>query len=120
LILPGEPHGTRALLEHACAVARVKLRVVVETNALAVQRSLALHGHGLTIFPPVAVAADLRDGRLVGAPLAQPAIPRTLVLAFSAHRVAARHVRYTVDTLVTEARQAVQSGAWPQAHWLAQ
>jgi len=118
LILPGQPHGTRTLVEHACAVARVTLRVAVETNSLSVQRSLALHGHGLTIFPPVAVADDLRDGRLVGAPLTAPDIPRSLVLAQPAQRTVARHVRYAVDVLATEARRAVQSGTWPQARWL--
>jgi len=118
LILPGQPHGTRTLVEHACAVARVTLRVAVETNSLSVQRSLALHDHGLTIFPPVAVADDLRDGRLVGAPLTAPDIPRSLVLAQPAQRTAARHVRYAVDVLATEAHRAVQSGTWPQARWL--
>jgi len=118
LILPGEPHGTRTLVEHACAVARVKLNVVVETNSLSVQRSLALHGHGLTIFPPVAVADDLRAGRLAGAPLAEPDIPRNLVLALPAQRPPARHVRCAVDILVEQARRAVLAGAWPQAHWL--
>jgi len=120
LILPGEPHGTRTLVEHACATAKVKLNVVVETNSLSVQRSLALHGHGLTIFPPVAVSDDLRDGRLAGAPLTDPDIPRNLVLALPAHRPPARHVRCAVDVLVAEARRAVLSGAWPQARWLGQ
>jgi len=64
------------------------------------------------------VADDLRDGRLVGAPLSEPDIPRDLVLAWPQHRAAARHVRCAVEVLVSEARQAVQSGAWPQARWV--
>ncbi|MCD0502929.1 LysR family transcriptional regulator [Bordetella petrii] len=118
LVLPSAPHGIRTLVEHACAVAHVTLDVSVETNALSVQRSLVLGGHGLTILPPIAVADDLRHRKLEGAPLADPGITRTIVLALPANRPTTRAVRCTVDLLVDQARQAVASGAWVQGRWL--
>jgi len=119
LVLPSAPHGIRTLVEHACAVSNVTLDISAETNALSVQRSLVLGGHGLTILPPIAVAEDLQSGKLSGAPLADPPVARTIVLALPANRPSGRHVRCAVDLLVAQARAAVESGAWPEGRWLA-
>ena len=118
LVLPSAPHGIRTLVEHACAIRRVTLDVSAETNALSVQRSLVLGGHGLTILPPIAVAEDLATGKLSGAPLADPPITRTIVLALPGNRPTGRPVRCAVDILVQRAREAVASGAWPEGRWL--
>lgn len=118
LVLPSTPHGIRALVDHACAVSKVTLSVTAETNALSVQRSLVLGGHGLTILPPIAVADDLRSGQLSGAPLADPAIQRTIVLAEPIDRPTLHHVRCAVDLLVEGARTAVESGSWLEGRWL--
>jgi len=118
LVLPSAPHGIRTLVDHACAVSKLELTVAVETNALSVQRSLVLGGHGLTILPPIAVADDLRTGLLSGAPLAEPAIKRTIVLALPTNRPTGHAVRCAVDLLVTGARTAVESGVWVEGHWL--
>ena len=52
MILPSGPHGIRTLVDHACAVSNVELTIAVETNAMSIQKSLVLGGHGLTILPP--------------------------------------------------------------------
>ncbi|MFT3814943.1 MAG: LysR family transcriptional regulator [Acidovorax sp.] len=118
VVLPSAPHGIRTLVEHACAVAKVTLNLSAETNDLNVQRSLVLGGHGLTILPPIAIAEDLQNRTLKGAPLAAPGISRTIMLALPAHRPTARHVRCAVDLLVQEARRAIHSDAWPKGRWL--
>lgn len=118
LVLPSAPHGIRTLVEHACAVGRVTLTISAETNALSVQRSLVLGGHGLTILPPIAVADDLRSRRLSGAPLGEPAILRTIVLALPTHRPTARPVRLAVDVLTRQTREAIAAGQWPEGRWL--
>ncbi len=118
LVLPSAPHGIRTLLEHACAVSNVTLDILAEANALSVQRSLVLRGHGLTILPPIAVAEDLQTRRLSGAPLADPPVVRTIVLATPANRPSSRHVRCAVEVLTQQMREAVRSGAWPEGRWL--
>jgi LysR family transcriptional regulator, nitrogen assimilation regulatory protein len=118
LILPSQPHGIRTLVEHACAVSNIQLSVCAETNALSVQRSLVLGGHGLTILPPIAVADDLRSKQLTGAPLSNPEISRTIVLALPANRSTARHVKCTVDMLNQVAKQVVNDGKWREGRWL--
>ena len=118
MVLPSAPHGIRTLVQHACAVSNIELQIAAETNALSVQRSLVLSGHGWTILPPIAVAEDLRSGQLTGAPLSAPEITRTIVLALPANRPTPPHVRCAVDLLVDCASSAVESGAWLQGRWL--
>lgn len=118
LVLPSTPHGIRALVDHACAVAGVTLSITVETNALSVQRSLVLGGHGLTLLPPIAVMEDLHTGHLTGAPLCEPSITRTIALALPTNRPVSAAVRRAADGLVDCAHQAVANGGWPQGRWL--
>lgn len=118
LVLPSVPHGLRTLVDHACATANIELQISAETNALSVQRNLVLSGNGLTILPPIAVADDLRSGRLLGAPLARPAIRRTIVLATPSNRVTGPHVRSAIEVLRAVAKTAVESGAWLEGRWL--
>lgn len=117
-VLPSAPHGIRTLVEQATAGMEIRLRISAETNALSVQRSLVLGGHGLTILPPIAVADDLRNGKLVGAPLASPGISRSIVLALPTHRPTPRHVQCAVESLIIEARRAIDTGSWPEGRWV--
>lgn len=119
LVLPSTHHGIRMLVDHACAVANISLTISAETNALSVQRSLVLGGHGMTILPPIAVADDLRSGQLSGAPLGDPSISRTIVLALPTNRPTGQHVRCTVELLRVCAKEAINSGHWPEGQWLA-
>lgn len=119
LVLPSAPHGIRALVDHACAVAGVSFDICAETNALSVQRALVLGGHGWTLLPPIAVAEDLQSGQLSGAPLADPDISRTISLGLPAHRPTGQAVRCAVEVLVGLVEAAITGGTWPQAHWLA-
>ncbi|MEP6875522.1 MAG: LysR substrate-binding domain-containing protein [Burkholderiales bacterium] len=118
VVLPSAPHGIRTLVEQACAVSNVQLNISAETNALSVQRSLVLGGHGLTILPPIAVADDLRTRQLSGAPLSDPSITRTIVLALATNRPTGRHVRCAVDLLVQCTKEAIHAGAWLEGRWL--
>ena len=118
MVLPSGPHGVRGLLDYACAIANVTLQCVVETNAMNVQKSLVLDGHGYTILPAISFAKELASGQLTGAPLAVPDISRTLVLALPADRSVGRPVQRVVEQLVACTEEAVTSGHWPNATWL--
>jgi DNA-binding transcriptional LysR family regulator len=120
LILPSGPHGIRTLVDHACAVSNVELTIAAETNAMSIQKSLVLGGHGLTILPAIAFADDLARKLVSAAPLCEPQIPRTIVLAFSNTRKVGQHVRRTADLLVECAKEAVDRRVWLEAVWLAQ
>jgi len=119
MILPSGPRGIRTLVDHACAMASVELTIAAETNAMNIQKSLVLGGHGLTILPPIAFAGELAAKRLTAAPLADPRITRTIAVALPANRSVGQHVRRTVELLVQSARNAVQRKQWLEASWIA-
>jgi DNA-binding transcriptional LysR family regulator len=118
LILPAGPHGIRTLVDHACAVSNVELTIAVETNAMSIQKSLVLGGHGFTILPPIAVADELERKRVSAAPLSEPRITRTIVLALPANRAVGQHVRRAVELLVQCVKDAVERRAWLEGRWL--
>ncbi|MFT0546373.1 LysR family transcriptional regulator [Allopusillimonas ginsengisoli] len=118
MILPSAHHGIRILVDHACKNAGITLDLSVETNALSVQRSLVLGGHGLTILPPIAVADDLKQDRLSGTPVSQPNITRTIVLALPANRSTGKHIRCVLEILTEQMRQAIEKGIWMEGRWL--
>ncbi len=119
IILPSGPRGIRSLVDHACTTANVQLTIVAETNAMTIQKSLVLGGHGLTILPPIAFAEELASKQLTGAPLVEPRITRTIAVAVPANRSVGQHVRRTVELLIQCAGDAVRSKRWPQASWIA-
>lgn len=118
LVLPSAPHGLRTLVEHAASTIGLTLIVVAETNALSVQKSLVLGGHGLTVLPTIAVADDLANGRLTGAPIVEPTIMRKVVVGTSTIRPPTTPVRCVVATLEQCMKNAVERGDWRAARWL--
>lgn len=119
MILPSRPHGIRTLVDRACVLAKVELTIAAETNAMSIQKSLVLGGHGLTILPAIAFVDELARKQMSGAPLSNPQITRTIVLAFPAKRTVSPPVRHAADLLIQCADEAVTRGAWPDAIWLA-
>lgn len=118
LVLPSAPHGIRMLVDEASALMRLELKIVAETNAMSVQKSLVLGGHGLTILPAIAVADDLARNLVTAAPLTDPALTRKIVLALPATRNTTAPVRCVLSLLEKLIKTAVQSGNWPSARWL--
>ena len=117
-ILPSAPQGLRATIEHAATEAGVNLRISTETNALAVQKTLVARGHGWSILPMVCVAPEVKSGQFSAAPLAEPGLKRTIVLAVPASRQSTTPVRYVVALLLEMVKHTFEQGHWPQAHWL--
>ena len=118
LVLPSAPHGIRMLVDGAASLMHLELTITAETNAMSVQKSLVLGGHGLTILPAIAVADDVARGTLAAAPLADPPLMRKIVLAVPTNRNTTAPVRCVLGLLERLMKDAVQSGVWPSAHWL--
>jgi len=118
LVLPGSAHGLRTLVEHEAALMGLTLNVVAETNAMSVQKSLVLGGHGLTVLPTIAAVDDLAQGRLAAAPLTEPNLQRRIVLALPTHRQTSAPVRCVVSALVQCMKEAVLRDDWGGAQWV--
>jgi DNA-binding transcriptional LysR family regulator len=117
MILPSAPHGIRMLVDHACMQLGIQLAVVAETNAMSVQKSLVLGGHGVTILPLIAVVDELAAGTLHAARLADPLITRKLALAVSASRQLSVPVQHAITELTQCMQEAIESKQWPEAVW---
>ncbi|MEO7852448.1 MAG: LysR substrate-binding domain-containing protein [Rubrivivax sp.] len=117
-VLPSAPHGIRTLVEHACTVAGVQMRIVAETNAMSVQKGLVRAGHGLTILPAIAVADEIARKLLRAAPLKEPTIKRTIVLGLPSNRPIASPVRCAVSTLIRCVKEVIDRGDWLEGRWV--
>ena len=112
-------HALRRMLERVAADEKIRLAVGVEADSMEVQRRLVAAGLGFAVLPGIAVAADVRQGRLAGAPLLDPGLRRRLLIALPGTRRLGYAVRGVAAILVEEMQDAVESGRWPSATWLA-
>lgn len=115
LVLPTPGHALRTLIDGAVGQAGVEMDVAVETNSMRLQRRLVLDGHGWTILPGVGVAADVAAGLLSAAPLCDPEVWRSIVLAAPRVSPSLAAVKVVGRALIHLVQTAVAEGDWPSA-----
>jgi len=117
LILPIPGHGLRALIERARSAidGDPTLNVVLETNSMVVQKEYARRGLGWTVLPGAAVASDIQNGDLAGAPLDEPAITREVSLALPHTRRMTPATRAVMREATLIVEGIVNSGLWQAA-----
>ncbi|WP_231644994.1 LysR family transcriptional regulator [Sciscionella sediminilitoris] len=115
LVLPTTGHGLRTLIDGGARRAGLALDGTVSTNSMALQKKLAQAGHGWTILPAVGLTGEIATGLLCAAPLTEPEVWRTVVLAMprtgrvpAAVDIVAREVASQIGIAVTDQR-------WPAA-----
>ncbi|WP_020657069.1 LysR family transcriptional regulator [Massilia niastensis] len=118
MVLPNAPHGLRSIIEHALAVAGISVKLVAETNALDLQKSLVAKGFGYTILPSSAVLDEFQQGSLSGAPVGTPDLSRRIVLARAATRRPSPASVAAAAELVGLMKEMVLEKAWPGAAWI--
>jgi DNA-binding transcriptional LysR family regulator len=79
------------------------------------QKQLVLAGHGWTILPGVGIAEDVANGTLSAAPLCEPGIWRSIVLATARSGRTPPAVEAVARELVRQIGLAVDQGSWPSA-----
>lgn len=70
-------HGVRQMVDHAFQQARIRPRLAMNTNSLAVLAQYVRAGMGVTLLPAFAVARDLEAGTLVARPVDDPLFQRS-------------------------------------------
>jgi DNA-binding transcriptional LysR family regulator len=118
-VMPAAPQGLRSLIEQGAAAQGLDLRISVETNELSVQKALVMEGWGWTILPAVGVSAEVQRGELSAAPLSKPSLQRRITLAIPTNRPSAAAVRCVTASVTACVKDAVDSGRWTTASWLA-
>lgn len=83
LILPGKAHGLRVAVEAAATERGLAVTVPVELASMNLQLDLVARGMGCSVFPATACALGVAAGALRVLPIADAALRRRAVLAWS-------------------------------------
>lgn len=105
LVLAPRPNVLRTELDERCREMGVRLRVPVESGSLLIMKDLISLSGFFTLLPRQAVRNELEHGSLQAVRLADPGMPRTLVLLSGAGRTASAAAR----AVAHEIRKLVQS-----------
>jgi LysR family nitrogen assimilation transcriptional regulator len=112
LILPGQPHGLRQLLDHEAGRRNTTLKVAQEIDAIGHIGALVAHGHGYSILPLPAVADDLAAGRVSVARIDGGAVRRTLSMVRNAGQVLTHSSVRCEDITFRVLARLIETGAW--------
>ena len=115
LILPGEGHGLRALLDGQAAAAGHPLATLIDVDSYGSIKALVAEGLGWSILPRNAVAAEAAQGSLRAWPIRDPCLRRHVHLAHSAQRPMASAVAAVLALARETLRGLVATGAWTGA-----
>ena len=99
LVLPTTRSGLRQLLDEAADARNLKIRPVLEIDALPMAVALLSRMPVCTVLPPSAIASEVRSGDLVVHPIVEPAVSRRLFLIYSGDRALSPPERDLVKAL---------------------
>lgn len=119
VVLPSPGHGLRSLIDTAARQAGADLTPSVQTNSMQLQKRLVLAGHGWTVLPGVGIAEDIAAGVLSGAPVCEPEVWRSIVVATPRPGRVPPAVDVVARELIHQIGRAVADGRWPSAEPLA-
>ncbi|WP_136636033.1 LysR family transcriptional regulator [Pseudooceanicola onchidii] len=112
LVLPGESHGLRRIIERAAQSNGIALNVVTELDAMTQIKELVARGSGFSIFAPAACHDFVESGRLLKAPIVDPVISRPVYLVRNP-RVAQSRACAAIEALTLKvAADLVGRGIW--------
>lgn len=112
MILPGEPHGLRRIVEAAAAENGVDLNVVTELDAMTQIKELVARGSGFSIFAPAACHDFVTEGKLLRAPIGEPTISRPVYLVKNPSRTPTRACTAVEQLTLNVAAEMVKRGIW--------
>lgn len=115
LVLPTTGHGVRTVIDGGAQRAGLTLESTVSTNSMALQKKLAQAGHGWTILPAIGLAGEVAEGLLCAAPLSEPEVWRTVVLAMPRTGRVPAAVDIVAREVIRQIRIAVTEGRWSAA-----
>lgn len=105
LVLPSQRHGLRAFIDRAARSERVHLNVSIAIDSMPQIKALVARGSGYTILSPAAVHDMVSDGSLVGCPIGQPNLRRSVYLVRSCANpitLASRRTEQTCREVVSD------------------
>jgi LysR family nitrogen assimilation transcriptional regulator len=112
VLLPGQEHGFRRLLDAHAAAAGGAWQVVAEVDALPHLKAGVAAGLAQTVLPWAALGAEIAAGTLQARRIVAPVLRRTAMLASAAGRPAGRGQQAAEAALLALVRRLVGEGGW--------
>ncbi|MGE0714132.1 MAG: LysR family transcriptional regulator [Alphaproteobacteria bacterium] len=118
LILPGQPHSVRQVIDRLAHQERIALDVDIEVDGMGVLRGLLRRRLGYTIMPANPFRADVLDGTLSAVPIRHPAVFWPFSLITYRGKALSRAAQAMVTLLPEIVRDLVRHGEWHHAELL--
>jgi LysR family nitrogen assimilation transcriptional regulator len=115
LILPGQDHGLRSLLDQHAKTAKVELNVSIEVDSYSNIKELVAAGFGCSVLPLNAVSREVEAGSLRSWTIADPPIRRSVHLASAVERPMTNAVAAIRDLVQELLRELARNGSWAGA-----
>lgn len=115
LILPGQDHGLRSLLDQYANAAKVDLNVSIEVDSYSNIKELVAAGFGCSVLPLNAVSREVQAGSLRSWVIADPPIRRSVHLASAIERPMTNAVAAIRDLAQELLRELARNGSWAGA-----
>jgi LysR family nitrogen assimilation transcriptional regulator len=115
MILPGEDHGLRSLLDQHARAARVEMNVSIEVDSYSNIKELVAAGFGCSVLPLNAVSREVQAGSLRSWSITDPPIRRSVHLALSVERPMTNAVAAIRDLVRELLHELSENGRWAGA-----
>lgn len=112
LILPGEAHGLRELLEAEARKAGLAYRISIEVDAYSNIKELVAGGFGYSILPLNAIKREIDAGTLQHWPIIDPPIRRGVHLASSVERPMTNATAAVLGLVQEVLQDLSRTGGW--------
>jgi LysR family nitrogen assimilation transcriptional regulator len=112
LILPGEAHGLRSLIDMAANTIGKTVEPDIEIDSYRQIKSLALRGGGFAMLPATAVKQEITAGVFESWHVIEPELERKIYLGYQSGRPMSAASRAVAQLSWDILQQLVKTGAW--------
>lgn len=115
LILPGQPHGLRLLVEQHAREAGTEIHVGTEVDAISQIKRLVARGLGCTVLSHASAADLIQSGEVVARRIVKPAVQRITSIAHRVDRPLSPAALAVKQRTVRLIRSLIEGGLWTAA-----
>jgi LysR family nitrogen assimilation transcriptional regulator len=115
LTLPSKEHGLRILAEEMAMSQSIRLTVKSEVDSIPAIKSLLRLSGSYSLLSKASCTRECKEGDLWAAPIIDPPITQTGVLAYSNRKPLAMPIKRIRDLIFDVVDASIAAGAWPGA-----
>jgi LysR family nitrogen assimilation transcriptional regulator len=115
LTLPSKEHGLRILAEEIATSENITLNVKSEIDSIPAIKSILRLNGGYTLLSDIACKRERSSNYLWAAPIINPEVIQTGVLAYSNQQELPAQISHVRDVILDIKHDLILSGAWPGA-----